>query len=347
MTEVVDPIQQLEEIQSKALADLQQANDEATLDAWRVTNLGRGSAVMQVFSRLPQYPKEERPQVGQAANRVKQALEAALAETAQRVKETALRRSLESERLDVTLPGRRPAMGRLHIITQTMREINRIFANMGFQIYRSPEVETDENNFELLNIPAYHPARDQWDTYHTTKPGVILRTHTSPGQIRFMHEVAPAPVRVIVPGMTFRYEQTDASHESEFNQIEGLVIGKHVTLADLKGTLTEFARRMFGASVNTRIRPHYFPFTEPSAEMDMECFLCGGAGCAVCKDSGWLEVLGCGMVHPVVLQNGGYDPTVYSGFAFGMGPERVAMLRYGISDIRNFFANDIRFLEQF
>ncbi len=347
MTEDVDQLKQLEEIQAQALAELATVKDEAQLDAWRIANLGRSSEVMQVFSRLPQFPKEMRPQIGQTANRVKQALEAALSERAQEIKEAALKRSLEQERLDVTLPGRAPGFGRRHIVSQTLRELYRIFGDMGFQIYRSPEVETDEYNFELLNIPEHHPARDMWDTYHTIDPGIILRTHTSPGQVRFMREVAPEPVRVIVPGMVYRYEQTNASHESQFNQVEGLAVGYDVTFGDLKGTLIDFAQRMFGENARTRIRPSYFPFTEPSAEMDVECFVCGGKGCPVCKGSGWLEVLGCGMVHPVVLQNGGYDPKVFSGFAFGMGPERIAMLKYQISDIRYFFANDVRFLDQF
>lgn len=347
MTEQIDQVKQLEEIQAKALAELASINDEARLEAWRIANLGRSSEVMQVFSRLPQFPKELRPQIGQAANRVKQALEAALAERSQEVKTAALQRSLASERLDVTIPGRKPNFGRMHPVSQIMREIYRIFGNMGFQVYQSPEVETDEYNFGLLNIPEHHPARDMWDTYHTTKPGIILRTHTSPGQVRYMRQMAPQPIRVIVPGMTYRYEQTNPSHESQFNQIEGLVVGKHVTLGDLKGTLTDFARQIFGENVRTRIRPSYFPFTEPSAEMDVECFVCGGKGCVVCKGSGWLEVLGCGMVHPRVLQNGGYDPRKFSGFAFGMGPERVAMLRYQIGDIRYFYANDVRFLDQF
>ncbi len=347
MTELEDQIKQLDEIQQRALAALGTVQDEAQLDAWRVAQLGRSSEVMQVFSRLPQFPKEMRPQIGQAANRVKQALEAALADRTQTLKEAALQRSLSAERLDVTLPGRMPYYGRAHPVSRTMREIFRIFGDMGFQIYRSSEVETDEYNFGLLNIPEHHPARDMWDTYHTTIPGTILRTHTSPGQVRFMKEVAPEPVRVIVPGMVYRYEQTNASHESQFNQVEGLAVGRNITMGDLKGTLTEFYRRMFGENARTRIRPSYFPFTEPSAEMDVECFVCGGEGCAVCKGSGWLEVLGCGMVHPTVLENGGYDPKEFSGFAFGMGPERVAMLRYQIGDIRYFFANDVRFLEQF
>jgi phenylalanyl-tRNA synthetase alpha chain len=347
MTEGIDQLKQLDEIQARALTELETANDEARLDAWRIAHLGRSSEVMQVFSRLSQFSKEARPQIGQSANRVKQALEAALADRSQTLKEAALKRSLESERLDVTLPGRLPGIGRMHVVSQTLREIYRVFGDMGFQIYRSPEVETDENNFELLNIPAHHPARDMWDTYHTTIPGIILRTHTSPGQIRFMREVAPEPVRVIVPGMAYRYEQTNASHEAQFNQVEGLAIGYHVTFGTLKGTLIDFARRMFGENVRTRIRPTYFPFTEPSAEMDVECFVCGGKGCPVCKGSGWLEILGSGMVHSTVLKNGGYDPKVFSGFAFGLGPERIAMLKYQIGDIRYFFANDVRFLEQF
>jgi phenylalanyl-tRNA synthetase alpha chain len=347
MTEGEDQLKQLEEIQAKALAELNAINDEARLEAWRVATLGRSSEVMQMFSRLPQFSKEARPLIGQTANRVKQALEGALAERGKQVKEAALQRSLETERLDVTMPGRMPSFGRLHIVTQTMREIIRILGDMGFQVYRSPEVETDENNFELLNIPAHHPARDMWDTFHTTQPGIILRTHTSPGQVRFMREVAPEPVRVIVPGLVFRYEQTNASHESTFDQVEGLAVDKHITLGDLKGTVGDLYRRLFGSGVRTRFRPSYFPFTEPSAETDVECFLCHGKGCVVCKGSGWLEIGGCGMVHPNVLRNGGYDPKVYNGFAFGLGPERIAMLRYAIPDIRYFFANDVRFLEQY
>jgi phenylalanyl-tRNA synthetase alpha chain len=347
MAEGIDQLKQLEEIQARAIGELETICDEARLEAWRITHLGRNSAIMQVFSALPQFPKEIRPQIGQAANRVKQTLESGLAERAQVVKETALQHSLTAERLDVTMPGRQPYIGRAHIVTQTIREIVRILGDMGFQVYRSPEVETDENNFEMLNIPAHHPARDMWDTFYTMQPGIILRTHTSPGQNRFMKEVAPQPVRVIVPGLVYRYERTDASHESMFNQVEGLAIDKHISLSDLKGTVTDLYRRLFGSSVHTRFRPSYFPFTEPSAESDMECFLCGGKGCAVCKGSGWLELGGCGMVHPVVLQNGGYDPAQFSGFAFGLGPERIAMLRYAIPDIRYFFGNDVRFLEQF
>jgi phenylalanyl-tRNA synthetase alpha chain len=302
---------------------------------------------MLVFSRLPQLPKELRPQVGQRPNQVKQALEAALAEKNEQVQEQALARKLSAERVDVTLPGRKPVHGGLHPSTQTLREIYAVFAEMGFQVYRARDVETDEYNFELLNIPAYHPARDMYDTFYTTQPGVILRTHTSPGQIRVMREYAPEPIRVVLPGMCYRYEQISARHEIQFNQVELLVVGKHITFGDMKGTLNSFTRRMFGENVRTRLRPSYFPFTEPSAEMDVECFVCGGKGCQVCKQSGWLEILGCGMVHPTVLENGGYDPSVYSGFAAGMGPERITMLRHRIEDIRYFWSDDVRFLEQF
>ena len=250
-------------------------------------------------------------------------------------------------------------MGRLHPATQILREIYRVFGDMGFQVYRTREVETDEYNFQLLNFPPDHPARDMQDTFFVDTGWergdnpVVLRTHTSPGQIRSMREFSamnpsdPPSIRLILPGMCYRYEQVTTRHEIQFNQVEGLAVGRHITLGDMKGTLTDFARRMFGQQVRTRLRPSFFPFTEPSGELDIECFLCGGKGCTVCKGSGWLEILGCGMVHPVVLQNGGYDPEIYSGFAFGMGTERVALLRYHIDDIRYFWANDVRFLGQF
>jgi phenylalanyl-tRNA synthetase alpha chain len=240
-----------------------------------------------------------------------------------------------------------------------MREIYAIFADMGFQVYLSREVETDEFNFQLLNFPPHHPAREMQDSFYVesgTDRGqnpVLLRTHTSPGQIHAMREYAamdpenPPPVRIILPGMCFRYEQVTARSEMQFNQIEGLAVGTSITLGDLKGTLSDFARRLFGQQVRSRFRASHFPFTEPSAEMDIECFVCGGEGCAVCKRTGWLEILGCGMVHPVVLQNGGYDPQKYTGFAFGMGPERITMLLHRIEDIRYFWSNDLRFLEQF
>lgn len=351
-------IDKLSEIEKSALEALETAQDPAALDAWRVTHLGRSSALMEVFSGLGSLSKEERPAVGQAANRVKVALEAALAEKTEAVKRSALERSLSEEKLDVTLPGRPIQRGRLHPSTQQLRRVLAILAEMGFQVYTSPEVETDEMNFQLLNFPPHHPAREMQDSFYVEAEGrgdnpILLRTHTSPGQIHAMREFAardpenPPPIRIALPGMCFRYEQITARSEVQFNQVEGLAIGKGITFSDLKGTLTDFARRMFGQKVRTRFRADYFPFTEPSAEMDVECFVCGGKGCQVCKGTGWLEILGCGMVHPVVLQNGGYDPQRYSGFAWGMGPERQLMLRYHINDIRYFWGNDIRFLEQF
>ncbi len=343
----MDELNRLEEIEKNGLEGLKKTADEPALQTWRVATLGRSSPLMTVFSQLPQVPKEQRPAVGQRANQAKLALEAAYNERSQAIKETALAQTLQTERLDVTLPGRPAAPGRLNPITGILRQIYRAFGDMGFQVYRSREVETDEFNFGLLNIPAYHPARDMWDTFHTTTPGILLRTHTSPGQIHVMRERAPEPIRVILPGMCYRYEQVSARKDIQFNQVEGLVVGHAISLGDLKGTLNEFSRRIFGQGVRTRFRANHFPFTEPSAELDIECFICGGKGCGVCSGTGWLEILGCGMVHPVVLRNGGYDPAKFSGFAFGMGPERIAMLRYRIDDIRNLWMNDLRFLEQF
>jgi phenylalanyl-tRNA synthetase alpha chain len=337
----------LEQIDKDATLALKSVADDAGLQSWRTTYLGRSSAIMQVFSNLPQVAKELRPQVGQRANQVKQSLEALLAERGAEIKRQALQHTLVSDRLDVTLPGRPLALGRIHPANQTLRQIYKIFAEMGFQIYRSRDVETDEYNFELLNIPAYHPARDMWDTFYMTTPGVLLRTHTSPGQIHAMREYAPEPVRVVLPGMCYRYEQISARSEIQFNQVELLAVGHNITFGDLKGTLNDFARRLFGEKARTRLRPSYFPFTEPSAEMDVECFVCGGKGCPICKQSGWLEIMGCGMVHPTVLKNGGYDPQEFSGFAAGLGPERITLLLHRIDDIRYFWQDDVRFLEQF
>ena len=350
---------QLEQIEKAAAQSLEGVRDEASLEQWRVTHLGRSSSLMQVFDRLGSLPKDERPTIGRRANQVKGALESLLAEKTEALRQAALVRTLQAERLDVTLPGRAIRRGRLHPANLTMRLIYDIFAEMGFQIYLSREVETDEYNFQLLNFPPNHPAREMQDSYYVdtgTDRGdnpVILRTHTSPGQIRAMREYSasnpaePPPIRIILPGMCYRFEQVSARYELQFTQVEGLAVGKDVTLSDLKGTIADFGRRMFGPQVRTRFRANHFPFTEPSAEVDFECFLCGGEGCAVCKFTGWLEIMGCGMVHPNVLRNGGYDPELYSGFAFGMGPERLTMLRYGINDIRYFWANDLRFLEQF
>ena len=353
-------LNKLAEIEQTALDSLNAVHDPTALEAWRVANVGRNSPLMGVFAELGKLSKDERPVVGAAANRVKVTLESALAERAEAIKAAMLAKSLEEDQLDVTLPGREVHQGRLHPSTQQLRRVLDILADMGFQVYTSREVEEDEVNFQLLNFPLDHPARDMQDTFfiESGERGdnpIVLRTHTSPGQIHAMRDAVraaidpknPPPIRIALPGMCFRYEQITARSEIQFNQVEGLVVGQHITFADLKGTLIDFARRMFGQNVRTRFRASYFPFTEPSAEMDVECFVCGGKGCQVCKNSGWLEILGCGMVHPVVLQNGGYDPERYSGFAWGMGPERQLMLRYKIDDIRYFWGNDLRFLEQF
>lgn len=340
-------LEELEQIDQDARSELETCRDEAELQDWHIKHLGRKSALMVAFTKMGALSKEERPKFGQRANQVKQALEETYQKRASDLKQAAVEASLKNEKLDVSLPGRPRVRGRLHPITQTLRKVQSIFAEMGFQVYRSRDIETDEYNFELLNFPRHHPARDMQDTYYTTKPSVILRTHTSPGQIHAMREYAPDPIRVILPGMCYRYEQVSTRSEMQFTQVEGLAVGDNITFGDLKGTLSDFARRFFGQSVRSRFRASYFPFTEPSAEMDIECFVCSGDGCSVCKHSGWLEILGSGMVHPTVLRNGGYDPEKYSGFAFGMGPERLTMLSHGINDIRNFWRNDLRFLEQF
>jgi phenylalanyl-tRNA synthetase alpha chain len=352
-------LEKLDEIQAAALSNLENIQDDTSLEQWRVTYLGRSSPLTGIFEGLGQVPKEERPILGRRANEVKRALESAFSERLQALQQHALLASLEAERLDVTLPGRRVPLGRLHPVSITMREIVRIFAEMGFQVYFSREVETDEYNFQLLNFPPNHPARELQDSYYivsSTDRGdnpLLLRTHTSPGQIRAMRQYSgenpenPPPIRIILPGMCYRYEQISARYEVQFTQVEGLAVGEHITFGDLKGTISDFARRIFDPEVRTRFRADHFPFTEPSAEVDFECFICHGSGCAVCKYTGWLEIMGCGMVHPTVLANGGYDPRRYTGFAFGMGPERLTMLRYRIDDIRYFWGNDLRFLEQF
>jgi phenylalanyl-tRNA synthetase alpha chain len=340
-------LERLDQLEQKALLELERSATEEGLQAWKVEYLGRSSELSEITAGLRDLPKEQRPAVGRRANQVKNALESAYDARLQSLRAQALERSLKQERLDVTLPGRPIVRGRIHPANQTLRQIYAIWAEMGFQIYLSREVETDEMNFGLLNMPEHHPARDMWDTFHATEPGILLRTHTSPGQIHVMRERAPEPIRVVLPGMCYRYEQVSARYDFQFNQVEGLAVGHDITFADLKGTLTAFARRFFDPEVRTRFRAAHFPFTEPSAEMDIECFICDGVGCPVCKYTGWLEILGCGMVHPVVLENGGYDPRTFSGFAFGMGTERIAMNKHGIDDIRNFWSNDLRFLEQF
>jgi len=337
---------QLEHIRQQALQRLETINHLDHLNQWHSDYLGRKGELTLALRKIGQLPAAERPRAGQIANELRVILETAFNSKKAELRATSLQAALEAERVDVTLPGRPTRAGRLHLSTQTLREIYAIFAEMGFQVYRSREVETDLYNFELLNIPPHHPARDMWSTFFIDEQR-LLRTHTSPGQIHAMREYFPEPIRVILPGMCYRYEQITARSEIMFHQVEGLAVGPNITMADLKGTLANFARRMFGMERKVRFRCSYFPFTEPSMEVDMDCILCQGAGCRVCKHTGWLEILGAGMVHPVVLRNGGYDPARFSGFAFGMGPERIAMLKHSINDIRYFWSTDLRFLEQF
>jgi phenylalanyl-tRNA synthetase alpha chain len=337
---------ELQTLRTEALTRLDHITDLTTLDTWRIDYLGRRGALTQVMRGIGQLSPEQRPRVGQVSNEVKMALEEGFEARVEALKQAQFASTLAQQRIDVTLPGMPASLGRVHPSTQTLREIAAIFSDMGFQIFDSREVESDLYNFELLNMPPYHPARDMWDTFYINER-VVLRTHTSPGQIRAMQAYHPEPIRVILPGMCYRYEAITARSEIMFHQVEGLAVGTNITMADLKGVLVTFARRMFGEDRQVRFRCSHFPFTEPSVEVDMDCLVCGGQGCTICKQSGWLEILGAGMVHPQVLRNGGYDPEVFSGFAFGMGPERITMLKYGIDDIRYFFSNDLRFLEQF
>jgi phenylalanyl-tRNA synthetase alpha chain len=334
-------------LEQRALAELSACTDDASLHAWNNKFFGKQGEVALAVKKVSEVPPAERRAYGQEVNRIKEALLKAYEAALQGEKEKALTRSLAADALDVTLPGRPIPRGRLHVSTQALRRIYAIFADLGFQVYKSREVEDDLTNFELLNMPPHHPARDMWDTFHTTRPGILLRTHTSPGQIHVMRERCPRPIRVILPGMCYRYEAITARSEIMFHQVEGLAIGAGVTMADLKGTIIAFARGFFGDERQVRIRSSYFPFTEPSIEVDMDCIVCLGRGCGVCKGSGWLEIMGAGMVHPTVLKNGGYDPDRFTGFAFGMGVERPIMLQYAIDDIRMFWGNDLRFLSQF
>ena len=341
-----DWLHKLDDVMKEAISESNAIDGMGAANAWKINHLNKGflAGTLQHMNEIPdQYKKD----IGSKVNEFKNQLIEINLNNEKGIIQKQIEQSIKHEHLDVTLPGRTPLVGRLHPITQTLRKIINIFGEMGFQVFRSREVETDEFNFELLNIPAYHPARDMWDTFHTTIPNIILRTHTSPGQIHVMRQSAPEPIRVILPGMCYRYEQMDARHESQMLQVELLAVGRHITLANLKATLVEFAKSMYGVTVRSRFRPSYFPFTEPSGDLEIECFICHGKGCNVCRGSGWLEIMGCGMLHPTVLKNGGYDPEIYSGFAAGMGVERVTMLRNKVEEIRYFYGNDMRFLEQF
>jgi phenylalanyl-tRNA synthetase alpha chain len=339
-------LERLHRLEKQALDELATVASNDELSEWEKEYLGKKGELTLMLRSVGSLPKEERPTFGREANRVKNVLEEAHGERSETLRREEVSESLRKDAIDVTLPGRPNGPGHLHVSTQWLRKVYEAFGQMGFQVYDAPEVETDEMNFELLNIPAYHPARDMWDTFWITDE-VLLRTHTSPGQIRAMRERYPEPIRVILPGKCYRYEQISARSEHQFYQVEGLAVGHGIRMTDLIGVLTQFARHMYGEERRMRIRGSYFPFTEPSIEADMDCIICQGEGCRVCKHSGWLEIGGAGMVHPVVLRNGGYDPAEWSGFAFGIGVERPAMMRYDIPDIRLFHSNDLRFLRQF
>jgi phenylalanyl-tRNA synthetase alpha chain len=340
-------LDQLETLVEAASVELGQINSGRALDDWYSQYIGRKGGITLLLRRVGELPQEKRPVFGQRGNQLRHELEAAYQQKAEVIKTNEMAETLAKGAIDVTLPGRSIRPGRLHPSTQTIRRICQIWADMGFQIYRSREVETDEMNFQMLNFPPHHPAREMQDTFYTANPNVLLRTQTSPGQIWVMRERYPEPIRLILPGMVYRNERMDASHEIQFHQVEGLAVGIGIRFSDLKGALINFAQRFYGENRLVRFQPSYYPFTEPSADMAVQCFLCNGQGCRVCKHSGWLEILGCGMVHPNVLRNGGYDPERFSGFAFGMGAERIALQRYGVKDIRYFWENDMRFLEQF
>lgn len=322
----------LQNIRQSADALIAQAADAAAVDELRVRFLGKKGELTAILKQMGRLSAEERPVVGALANEVREAITADIAR-------------LAAEEIDVTLPGKAPAQGKRHPFEQVLGELKEIFLGMGFDIVSGPEVELDHYNFEMLNMPKSHPARDTQDTFYFTE-NVLLRTQTSPMQIRTMEKQKP-PIRIICPGRVYRSDAVDATHSPIFHQCEGLVVDKGVTFSDLKGTLELFIKKLYGEETRVRFRPHHFPYTEPSAEMDMSCFKCGGKGCSMCKGEGWIEILGCGMVHPQVLENCGIDPEVYSGFAFGVGLERIAMMRYGIDDMRLLYENDLRFLKQF
>ncbi len=352
---------QLDALRDRALAAVAAATTPDALASVDTEVLGRKGALRALMAGIGGLPAEDRPQIGAMANPVREAIEAAIATRRDRLESIALEVRLAEEREDVTLPGRASWRGGLHPIRETEREIARVLGQFGFVVVDSPEVETDALNFEALNIPADHPARDLWDTIYVAEPATgagadtaatsdtarwLLRTHTSPGQIRAMRASEP-PIRILTPGRCYRYEQVDASHGFEFFQVEGLMVDEGTSMATLRGLLDAFAHAMFGAGRPTRFRPGYYPFTEPSVAFDIQCVVCDGSGCPACGRSGWMTILGAGMVHPIVLVNGGIDPERYQGFAFGMGTDRITMLRYAIRDIRAFLANDLRFVERF
>lgn len=337
-------LDKLERLQSEVVISISQASTEKEISEIRLKYLGKKGSITQVLKSLGTLPESERREVGQRANQLKESTEAKIEETLLQIQERERRKALEREKIDVTLPGRRIPVGKRHPLTQILDEIIDIFSRLGFEVVEGPEVELDYYNFEALNIPKGHPAREMQATFFISED-VVLRTHTSPVQVRTMEKKRP-PVRVICPGAVYRCD-SDPTHSPMFHQVEGLLVDKGITFADLKGVLTVFVHQMFGKETKLRFRTSFFPFTEPSAEIDIECFICGGKGCGVCSNTGWLEILGSGMVDPAVYKFVNYDPEEVTGFAFGMGIERIAMLKFGINDIRLFFTNDLRFLKQF
>ncbi|MGR9049121.1 phenylalanine--tRNA ligase subunit alpha [Halobacillus faecis] len=339
--------ERLEELQQEALAKVDQADSVQGLKDVRVEYLGKKGPITEVLRGMGKLSKEERPVIGQLANDVRENIAQAIETKQTALEDAELEKQLEEESIDVTLPARPVKVGGPHLLTSIVKEIEDLFIGMGFEIKEGPEVEADYYNFEALNLPKGHPARDMQDSFYVTEE-LLMRTHTSPVQARTMGaKDGSEPVKMICPGKVYRRDTDDATHSHQFTQIEGLLVDKNVRMSDLKGVLNAFAKQMFGADREIRLRPSFFPFTEPSVEMDISCKVCGGKGCSVCKGTGWIEILGGGMVHPNVLEMAGYDPKEYSGFAFGMGPERIAMLKYGVDDIRHFYTNDIRFLEQY
>ena len=337
--------EKLEEIRQKAIASIEEANDADSLNDIRVKIFGKKGEFTQVQKGMKDVAPEDRPKVGAMINEARAAIEEKMTEAREKMQQKALEERLKRETIDVTLPAKKNKIGHRHPNTIALDEVEKIFIGMGFDVVEGPEIEKDYYNFEALNIPANHPAKDEQDTFYINKD-ILLRTQTSPVQVRQMEAKKP-PIRMIAPGRVFRADEVDATHSPSFHQIEGMVIDKGITFSDLKGTLEMFVHKLFGEDTRVKFRPHHFPFTEPSAEMDVSCFKCGGKGCRFCKGEGWIEILGCGMVHPTVLRMSGIDPDVYSGFAFGVGLERIALLKYEIDDMRLLYENDIRFLQQF
>ncbi|TFD92468.1 MULTISPECIES: phenylalanine--tRNA ligase subunit alpha [Jeotgalibacillus] len=339
--------ERLKELSQQALAQVEEAQDLKAINDVRVAYLGKKGPITEVLKGMGKLSAEERPKMGALANEVRDEIAKAIEVKQEELERQAVEKRLAEEAIDVTLPGRPVPAGHAHPLTTVISEIEDLFISMGYTIEEGPEVEKDYYNFEALNLPKGHPARDMQDSFYITED-ILLRTHTSPVQARTMERHAgKGPVKIICPGKVYRRDNDDATHSHQFMQIEGLVVDENIRMSDLKGTLNVFAKKMFGEDREIRLRPSFFPFTEPSVEMDISCKICGGKGCSVCKGTGWIEILGAGMVHPNVLRMAGFDPEKYTGFAFGMGPERIAMLKYGIDDIRHFYTNDYRFLDQF